>query len=316
MLIYIVHRLVQTFFSVLVLTFIVFLLMQLLPGDPVAGLFGNMPSTRAEYDRITQEFWLDRPVLVQYVHWLGKVLHGDLGRSIIERRQVSEMIIRSLPITLQLSWLAVGVAALIGIPLGIIAAIWRGSTLDTVITTLANLAIGIPAFWLGIMLIYLVAFRLQWLPISGYTSPFDDFWLYIRQMILPVMTLSFSFIAFLARQMRSGMLEVIHQDYIRTARSKGLRERIVIFRHAVRNALIPVVTTLGVTLGHLIGGTVLIETVFNIPGMGRLIVQSIMRSEFFVMQGSILVVGLIVAMLNLFVDILYLWLDPKIRLDK
>lgn len=316
MLIYIVHRLVQTFFSVLVLTFIVFLLMQLLPGDPVAGLFGNMPSTRAEYDRITQEFWLDRPVLVQYVHWLGKVLHGDLGRSIIERRQVSEMIIRSLPITLQLSWLAVGVAALIGIPLGIIAAIWRGSTLDTVITTLANIAIGIPAFWLGIMLIYLVAYRLQWLPISGYTSPFDDFWLYIRQMILPVMTLSFSFIAFLARQMRSGMLEVIHQDYIRTARSKGLRERIVIFRHAVRNALIPVVTTLGVTLGHLIGGTVLIETVFNIPGMGRLIVQSIMRSEFFVMQGSILVVGLIVAMLNLFVDILYLWLDPKIRLDK
>ena len=316
MLIYIVHRLVQTFFSVLVLTFIVFLLMQLLPGDPVAGLFGNMPSTRAEYDRITQEFWLDRPVLVQYVHWLGKVLHGDLGRSIIERRQVSEMIIRSLPITLQLSWLAVAVAALIGIPLGIIAAIWRGSTLDTVITTLANIAIGIPAFWLGIMLIYLVAYRLQWLPISGYTSPFDDFWLYIRQMILPVMTLSFSFIAFLARQMRSGMLEVIHQDYIRTARSKGLRERIVIFRHAVRNALIPVVTTLGVTLGHLIGGTVLIETVFNIPGMGRLIVQSIMRSEFFVMQGSILVVGLIVAMLNLFVDILYLWLDPKIRLDK
>ena len=184
------------------------------------------------------------------------------------------------------------------------------------ITTLANIAIGIPAFWLGIMLIYLVAYRLQWLPISGYTSPFDDFWLYIRQMILPVMTLSFSFIAFLARQMRSGMLEVIHQDYIRTARSKGLRERIVIFRHAVRNALIPVVTTLGVTLGHLIGGTVLIETVFNIPGMGRLIVQSIMRSEFFVMQGSILVVGLIVAMLNLFVDILYLWLDPKIRLDK
>ena len=316
MLIYIVHRLVQTFFSVLVLTFIVFLLMQLLPGDPVAGLFGNLPSTRAEYDRITQEFWLDRPVLVQYVHWLGKVLHGDLGRSIIERRQVSEMIIRSLPITLQLSSLAVGVAALIGIPLGIIAAIWRGSTLDTVITTLANIAIGIPAFWLGIMLIYLVAYRLQWLPISGYTSPFDDFWLYIRQMILPVMTLSFSFIAFLARQMRSGMLEVIHQDYIRTARSKGLRERIVIFRHAVRNALIPVVTTLGVTLGHLIGGTVLIETVFNIPGMGRLIVQSIMRSEFFVMQGSILVVGLIVAMLNLFVDILYLWLDPKIRLDK
>ena len=298
------------------LTFIVFILMQLLPGDPVAGLFGNMPSTRAEYDRLTQEFWLDRPVLVQYVHWLGKVLHGDLGRSITERRQVSEMIIRSLPITLQLSWLAVVVAALIGIPLGIIAAIWRGSTLDTVITTLANLAIGIPAFWLGIMLIYLVAFRLQWLPISGYTSPFDDFWLYIRQMILPVMTLSFSFIAFLARQMRSGMLEVIHQDYIRTARSKGLRERIVIFRHAVRNALIPVVTTLGVTLGHLIGGTVLIETVFNIPGMGRMIVQSIMRSEFFVMQGSILVVGLIVAMLNLFVDILYLWLDPKIRLDK
>lgn len=316
MLIYIVHRLVQTVFSVLMLTFIVFILMQLLPGDPVAGLFGNMPSTRAEYDRLTQEFWLDRPVLVQYVHWLGKVLHGDLGRSITERRQVSEMIIRSLPITLQLSWLAVVVAALIGIPLGIIAAIWRGSTLDTVITTLANLAIGIPAFWLGIMLIYLVAFRLQWLPISGYTSPFDDFWLYIRQMILPVMTLSFSFIAFLARQMRSGMLEVIHQDYIRTARSKGLRERIVIFRHAVRNALIPVVTTLGVTLGHLIGGTVLIETVFNIPGMGRMIVQSIMRSEFFVMQGSILVVGLIVAMLNLFVDILYLWLDPKIRLDK
>ncbi len=316
MLAYIVHRLAQTVFSVLILTFIVFMLMHLLPGDPVAGLFGNMPSTRAEYDRVSQEFWLDRPVLVQYVHWLDRALHGDLGRSIVERRQVSEMIVRSLPITLQLSGLAVCVAALVGIPLGIIAAIRRGGTLDTVITTLANLAMGIPAFWLGIMLIYLVAFRLQWLPISGYTSPFDDFWLHIRQMILPVITLSFSFIAFIARQMRSGMLEVIHQDYIRTAWSKGLSERIVVTRHAVRNALIPVVTTLGVTLGHLIGGTVLIETVFNIPGMGRLIVQSIMRSEFFVMQGNILVLGLIVAMLNLFVDILYPWLDPKIRLDK
>ena len=269
MLIYIVHRLVQTVFSVLMLTFIVFILMQLLPGDPVAGLFGNMPSTRAEYDRSHENSgWIGQCLCSTCT--VGQSPSRRLGRSITERRQVSEMIVRSLPITLQLSGLAVCRCCSGWYPA------WNNRChiggvvrLDTVITTLANLAMGIPAFWLGIMLIYLVAFRLQWLPISGYTSPFDDFWLHIRQMILPVITLSFSFIAFIARQMRSGMLEVIHQDYIRTAWSKGLSERIVVTRHAVRNALIPVVTTLGVTLGHLIGGTVLIETVFNIPGMGQ-----------------------------------------------
>jgi peptide/nickel transport system permease protein len=315
MLSYIVRRLVQTVFSLLILTFIVFMLMQLLPGDPVASLFGNMPRTQEEYQRIKHEFWLDRPVLVQYFHWLHRVLNGDFGRSIIERRDVAELIRRSLPITLNLSCSAVVLAALIGIPLGIIAATRRGGIIDSVINTLANVVIGIPAFWLGIMLIYLIAYRLELLPISGYTSPFDDFWLYLRKMILPVITLSFSFIAIIARQMRSSTLEVIYQDYIRTAWAKGLSERLIVSRHAVKNALIPVVTTLGVTLGHLVGGTVLIETVFNIPGMGRLIVQSIWRNEFFVMQGCILIVGFIVAVVNLIVDILYTWLDPKIRLE-
>ena len=316
MLTYLVHRLVQTVFSVLILSFVVFILMQLLPGDPVAALFGNIPRTEAEYLRIKHEFWLDRPIVIQYFHWLDRVFHGDLGRSIAERRQVADMIRAALPITINLSVTAVIVAALFGIPFGIISAIRRGGFWDTLITTTANIGVGIPAFWLGILLIYFISYKSNLLPISGYTSPFDDFWLHIKKMILPVISLSFAFIAFIARQMRSVMLEVIHQDYIRTARAKGLSAWLIIMRHALKNALIPIVTTLGVTLGHLIGGTVLIETVFNIPGMGRMIVESIWRSEFFVMQGSILVIGVIVAVLNLIVDVLYTWLDPRIRVDR
>ena len=316
MLTYLVHRLVQTVFSVLILSFVVFILMLLLPGDPVAALFGNIPRTEAEYLRIKHEFWLDRPIVIQYFHWLDRVFHGDLGRSIAERRQVADMIRAALPITINLSVTAVIVAALFGIPFGIISAIRRGGFWDTLITTTANIGVGIPAFWLGILLIYFISYQSNLLPISGYTSPFDDFWLHIKKMILPVISLSFAFIAFIARQMRSVMLEVIHQDYIRTARAKGLSTWLIIMRHALKNALIPIVTTLGVTLGHLIGGTVLIETVFNIPGMGRMIVESIWRSEFFVMQGSILVIGVIVAVLNLIVDVLYTWLDPRIRVDR
>jgi peptide/nickel transport system permease protein len=204
---------------------------------------------------------------------------------------------------------------LIGIPAGIITAIRRGKLLDSVITACSNIGIAIPVFWLGVLLIYIFGVHLGWLPVSGYTSPFENLSLSLRKMVMPVACLSLFQIAILARQTRSSMLEVIQQDYIRTAWSKGLSEKMVIIRHALKNAFIPVITVGGVLVAQLIGGAVLTETIFNIPGMGRLIVTGVLQNDYVVVQGCTLIVALVVALINLIVDISYAWLDPRIRLN-
>jgi peptide/nickel transport system permease protein len=246
---------------------------------------------------------------------LGGVLQGDLGRSVVQRDDVSNMIGDRLPITLQLGVYSILCSILIGVPAGIIAAVKRGSALDSLILFLSNTGLAMPNFWLAILAVYVFSMTLGWLPVQGYVSISEDVWGHVKHMLLPVLVLSTSSLASFARQTRSAMLEVIRQDYIRTARAKGLRENYVIIKHALRNALIPIITLLGLVLGHTIGFTVLIETVFNIPGMSRLLVQSIFSQDYVVVQGCVLIIAVIVSVVNLLVDISYRYVDPKIRYD-
>ena len=313
---YILRRLLQSIIVLVLVSMIVFVLMRLLPGDPILIYVtqGNLESsTQEQIDLLRKEFGLDKSMPAQYVNWIARVIRGDLGKSILHRDSVSGEIARRLPITFFLGMLAFVISILIGIPAGIISATRRGRWLDTAVTTLANIGITVPIFWLGILLIYFFALYLGWLPVFGYTSPFEDFWLSIKQVIMPVVCLSVFAIASNARQARSSMLEVIRQDYIRTAWSKGLRERSVILGHALKNALIPVVTLIGMMVRNIFGGSVLIETVFNIPGMGRLAVEGILGKDYQVVQGCVLITALIVLASNLVVDISYGWLDPRIR---
>jgi peptide/nickel transport system permease protein len=210
---------------------------------------------------------------------------------------------------------ALVLSVVIGIGAGIICAVRRGSILDSVITILANTGISLPVFWLGILGIYLFGLKLGWLPIQGYTSPLDDFWLSLRKIIMPVICLAIPSIAMLARQTRSSMLEVVRQDYIKTAWAKGLAERVIVINHALKNSLIPIVTLLGLQLRLVVSGSVVVETVFNIPGMGRLLVNATFAKDFITVQAITLVIGIVVLLSNLIVDISYGWLDPRIRFD-
>jgi peptide/nickel transport system permease protein len=299
-----------------IVTVTVFFMVRLLPGDPIF-----MYLTREETEEITQEqldktrhdLGLDRSIVVQYFDWVSQVIQGDLGTSIIHRQKVINDIKRRLPITLYIGGLAFIISILIGIPLGIIAAVRRGTWLDNTLTSLGNLGITVPSFLVGILMIYVFGYKLNLLPIFGYVSPFKDFWGNIQQMILPVFCAAIGPIASGVRLTRSSMLEVMQQDYIRTAWSKGLRERMVIFRHALKNGLIPVVTLKGMTLAMIVGGSPVIETVFSIPGMGRLAVEGLFAQDYPVVQAVLLFMGTITLTANLLVDLSYGWLDPRIR---
>ncbi len=309
---YIVHRLIMTLVVLLLVSIISFMLIELIPGDPAVTTLGVL-ATQAQIDALRKEMWLDRPLLVRYGHWMGNVLRGDFGKSMILNRDVTQLIVERLPITLHLVSMALILSTILGVSAGVICAVTRGSALDQTLTFLANIGISIPVFWLGILGVYLLGLRLDWLPVMGYTSPTENFWLSTKQIIMPVICISLANLAVMTRQARSSTLEVIRQDYIRTARAKGLMERVVITRHALKNALIPIVTLLGLSLPFLVSGSVLVETVFNIPGMGRLLVNSVFSKDFLLTQAGVLIVGGVVSLSNLIVDISYGWLDPRIR---
>jgi peptide/nickel transport system permease protein len=311
---FILRRLMETAVSVFIVTIIAFSLVQLVPGDPVLSLVGT-ETHEEEIQRLRKEMGFDKPLVLQYAHWISKVAQGDLGMSLRYKERVNRLIAQSAPISLFLGAVSFVIGMLIGIPAGIITAVRRGKLVDSVITACSNIGIAVPVFWLGVLLIYVFGVHLGWLPVSGYTSPFENLGLSLRKMVMPVACLSLFQIAILARQTRSSMLEVIQQDYIRTAWSKGLSERIVIIRHALKNAFIPVITVGGVLVAQLVGGAVLTETIFNIPGMGRLIVAGVLQNDYVVVQGCTLMVALVVAFINLIVDISYAWLDPRIRLN-
>lgn len=309
---FIIRRLIQTIIVLIIVSLIAFLLLYIIPGDPVVAMLG-VDASHEQIENLRRELGLDRPVLVQYINWFMNVLHGDFGKSIIYRENVTDLIIYRLPITFHLGLVSLLLSILISIPAGVISAVRRGSIMDYTITVLANLGMAIPIFWLGILGIYFFSLKLGWLPIQGYTSPFRDFWMNTKQIIMPAVCLAVIPLASLARQTRSSMLEVIRQDYIRTARSKGLKKRTIITQHALKNAIIPVITLLGIQLRNLVGGSVLIETVFNIPGIGRLMVQSVFDKDFLIVQGCIIMIALVVALANLLVDISYGYFDPRIR---
>jgi peptide/nickel transport system permease protein len=297
-------------------TMMVFVALRLLPGDPVLMYISSdqyAEITADELQHLRHQFGLDKSLPMQYVDWIAGVLRGDLGSSIVQRRPVSEIIAERLPISFHLGIIAFIIHIIIGIPAGVICAVRRGTWIDTVVTVLANVGTTIPVFWLGILMIYLLGLELKWLPVFGYTSPFTDFWKSTRQLIMPVFCLCVFSIASITRQTRSSMLEVMRQDYIRTAWSKGLKERAVVIGHALKNGLIPVVTLVGMGIAGIIGGSVLIETVFNIPGMGRLAVNSVLSHDFPIVQGVVLMISAIVILANLAVDISYSWLDPRVR---
>ena len=311
---FIISRILQTFVVVFIVSLIAFILLQLVPGDPARTILGNDVS-QEQIDLLRHELWLDRPFIVQYWHWLSNAVKGDFGKSMIYRLPVSDLFASRLPITGYLSSIALLLSVILGISAGIICATRRGSLLDQTVSVVANIGVAIPIFWLGVLGIYIFGLKLDLLPIQGWTSPVDNFWKSTQQAIMPVILLAVPSIALLARQTRSSMLEVINQDYMRTAWSKGLAERIIIFRHALKNAFIPIITLIGMQVRILVGGSVLTETVFNIPGMGRLLVTSAFNKDYLVVQGGVLLIGLAVCLANLLVDILYGWLDPRTKYE-
>ncbi len=313
---YLVRRLLQGILILFLVTILVFLAMQMMPGDPITLITSqqqNRVYTEEEIQELKHEYYLDRSLPVQYWHWVTQTFKGDLGTSIINKTNVREEIARRIPVTFHLGMLAFILGFVIGIPAGIICAIRRGRWIDTVVTFFSNIGITIPTFWLGILLVYVFALWLTWLPVFGYTSPLDDFWMSTKQIIMPVICLAVFPIASTARQTRSSMLEVTQQDYVRTAWAKGLRERTVIIRHTLKNSLIPVLTLAGMGVASIFGGSVLVEQVFAIPGMGRLAINSIMNQDYPYVQAVTLITAFIVVISNLIVDIAYGWLDPRIR---
>jgi peptide/nickel transport system permease protein len=313
---YIIRRLLMGVIVLILVTFLVFLIMRLLPGDPLVLYLSENDInnlTEQQLADMRHEFGLDKPVMIQYFDWIGGVVQGNLGTSLAYHETVGHLIIQRIPITIHLGALAFIFGSILGIAFGVVCALKRGKWIDTVVTVLANLGITVPSFWVGILLIYLFALKLDWLPVYGYTSPFEDFWLSTKQILMPVFCLAIFNIASLTRQTRSSMLEVVQQDYIRTAWAKGLRQRVIILRHTIKNALIPPVTTMGMHVGIIFGGAVLIETVFNIPGMGRLLKDAIYSQDYQVVQGGVLIVALVIVLTNIAVDISYGWFDPRIR---
>ena len=314
---YIIRRLLQALVVLFMVTLIVFFVMRLLPGDPLIIYVAQTAELEAMppemLDELRKEFGLDKPIMVQYVNWILGILRGDFGTSIFYREKVSKLLLERFPVTIHLGLLALILGAIFGILAGLLAAVRRGKWMDKVVTPLSYVGLTIPSFLLGILLIYGFGLKLQLLPISGYTSPLDDFWLSTRQIVMPVICLAVFGLAANARQMRSSMLEIIQQDYIRTAWSKGLREQTVIIRHAMKNSLIPVITLIGMGVGITFGGSIVIETVFAIPGVGRLFVSSIFGQDYVVVQAITLVIAVIVLLVNLIVDISYGWFDPRIR---
>ena len=313
---FIIRRLILAIVVLFFVTLLVFLIVRFLPGDPVLLYLsrGEMSSlTPEKIAAVKHQFGLDKPLMEQYIHWIWGVFHGDFGMSLSFQQKVGPLIAQRLPVTLNISLIAFVLNFFLGVGAGLLSALRRGKPLDTAMTVFANIGITAPVFWLGVVLIYIFGLRLGWLPTHGYTSPFEDLVMNIRQLILPVVCVMVFGLASAQRQTRSSMLEVIGQDYIRTAWSKGLRERTIVMRHVVKNGLIPVITLQGFGLAYILSGSVLVETVFSIPGVGRLAVDAALNQDYALIQGCVLVTAIMVIFANLLVDIAYGYLDPRIR---
>jgi peptide/nickel transport system permease protein len=284
-----------------------------MPGDPALVLAGEEGANPQVLAQIRAELWLDRPLPVQYLHWVGGLLHGNLGYSWRIRQPVLDLVEQKLPVTLQLGVMAFAFALLIGIPAGVLSAMKRGTWWDHAANLIGLGGLSTPNFWLGIMLILLVSVQLGWLPPSGYVPLTEDFWQSIATTIMPAFVLGNATAAVLMRHTRSAMLTALDQDYVRTARAKGLTEGRVVIRHALRNALVPVVTLGALELGTLFSGAVLTEQVFSIPGFGKLVVDAVFNRDYPVVQGVVMVTATLYILLNLLADVLYVLVNPRLR---
>ncbi len=311
---YLLRRLFYFVPVVFLVSVVIFSITMLMPGDPAMAFLGDaMGQDKVAYEAMRKELGLDQPVPVQYANWLRRALHGNLGRSIRTHEGVIEGLAARLPVTLELTMLGLGIALVIALPVGIISATRPNSLLDSVGTVLAIGGVAIPEFWLGIVMIYLFAVRLHWLPSSGYVPLSVGLWPNLQSMIMPAIALGMTLNAVTMRQGRASLLEVLQQEYVTVARAKGLSEPTVVRAHAVKNALIPVVTVIGLQVGRLLGGAVVVEAIFALPGMGRLAADSIFFRDFPMLQGVVLVMAGAVLLFNLLTDLLYAYLDPRIR---
>jgi peptide/nickel transport system permease protein len=313
---YVVRRLALLVPVLLGVSVIIFMVLHLSPGDPAEIMLGSQ-ATQADLDRLRAELGLTEPLYVQYVHWLGLVARGDLGRSIWMKRPVLGEVLGRFKATLILTGAALVLSTAVGLALGIASAVRPNSPLDRLSAVASLFGASMPVFWLGIVLMVIFALWLGWLPASGMFAPYGggDLRDLLVHLALPAVTLAAASVTIIARLTRSTMLETLGQDYIRTARAKGVVERAVVLRHGLKNALIPIVTVVGVQAGYLLGGAVLTETVFAWPGVGTLMVQGILARDFPLVQGCVLVVALSFVLINLIVDLLYAWLDPRIRYE-
>lgn len=315
MVIYTINRMIQLIPVLLILSIIVFSFVHLLPGDVIDVLAGEEniqdPEVRAALEK---EFGLDKPIYVQYLVWLGNVLRGDFGNSLVTRRPIALELFDRIPATMYLALVSIAIAMVISIPLGTIAAVKRNTFVDYVSQTTSLLGISIPEFWLAIMMILLFSLYLGWLPSSEYYSPLDDFGKSIKHLILPAIAIGFRQAAYTTRLTRSSMLDEVSREYVDTARSLGLPERKVIYKYTLRNALIPTLTISGIQLYQLLGGTVVIETIFAWPGIGRAIFEAIVARDFPLIQAGVLVLGTFAVTINLLVDLMYRVLNPRVRL--
>jgi peptide/nickel transport system permease protein len=311
---YIFRRLLLLLPVMLVVGIVVFSIVHLTPGDPAAVILGA-DATPEQVERLRRELGLDQPIHIQFITWFTDVLRGDLGTSLFLGQPVSQALLSRAEPTGLLTLYALTIAILIGVPSGIFSAIKQNSFIDRALMVFAITGAAVPNFFLGILFILIFAVTLRWLPSGGYENILVDPVQHFRTMIMPAVALGLSSAGLLARLVRSSMLDVLREDYVRTAMAKGVAFRNMITRHALRNALIPAVTVIGYSLGTLLGGAVVTETVFTIPGMGRLVVQSVLRRDFPVIQGAVLIIAGFYVLANLLVDVLYVYIDPRIRYE-
>lgn len=319
MLRYLLQRAITFLPTLLGVSVVVFLAIRLVPGDAITATLGTEAGMLTDTQRaeLKRYYGLDRPTIEQYFYWIGEALHGNLGYSIRHGQPVLDLIIQRFPLTLELALLAVGIALIVGIPLGLLSAIRHNSLPDLLGRLFALVGLAMPSFVVGTLIIYTLSVVFHTLPNSGDYVSFDQNPAKnLGQLIFPAITLGFAFSASVMRTTRSSMLEVLREDYVRTARSKGLLERQVITKHALRNALIPVVTLIGIEMGYLLGGTFIVEQLFALPGLGRLVVNAISQREYALVQGSVLFIALNFGIINLLVDLLYAVIDPRISYDR
>lgn len=311
---FILRRVLASIPVLLLVSLITFGLLWLVPGDP-ASMFLDAGATAEALDRVRRELGLDRPFLVRMGQWYMRLLQGDLGQSLLLNRSVVDAILERLPVTLSLTALAFVTSVLLGVAAGVVAAVRHGRLADQGMMTLALIGLSIPEFWLGLVLIWLIAVLVPIFPAGDYVPFSKDAWQWARHIALPTFSLACVQMGFVARMTRSSMLEVLGQDFVRTARAKGLPEPYVVVRHGLHNAMVPIVTVMGIMVGALLGGAVVTEQVFSIPGLGRLIIGAVLSRDFPVIQGGLLFLALIYLAVNLVVDLLYAAIDPRVRLE-